>query len=233
VRVYRHLGRALSDAGFEGRLVGDEGGYGPRLRTNVQAIEFVVRAIEAAGLRPGDDVSIALDVAATHFFDGARYCLSATGGGQLTGSQWIDRLASLVETFPIESIEDPLADNDWDGWREITERLGRLVRLVGDDLFTTNTQRLARGVELGAANSILIKPNQIGTLTETFEAIALARRSGYGYIVSARSGETEDTTIADLAVAAAADRIKIGSVARGERLAKYNQLLRIAEDFRS
>jgi enolase len=230
VRIYRRLGRLLSNAGYEGRLVGDEGGYGPRLRNNPQAIEFVLEAIEAAGLRPRDDVSLALDVAATHFFDGSQYRLSATGEGQLTSSQLVDYLASLAQRFPITSIEDPLAEEDWSAWREITARLGARVQLVGDDLFATNLRRLARGIELGAANSVLVKINQIGTLTETFELIALARRSGYGCIVSARSGETEDTTIADLAVATAADHIKIGSVTRSERLAKYNQLLRIAEN---
>jgi enolase len=182
VRVYRRLGSLLTAAGFEGRLVGDEGGYGPRLASNGQAAEFVVRAIEAAG------------------------------------------------RFPITSIEDGLAEDDWSGWQQLTTRLGQEIRLVGDDLFTTNAARLERGVQLGAGNSVLIKVNQIGTLTETLETISLARKHGYSYIVSARSGETEDTTIADLAVATAADLIKIGSITRSERLAKYNQLLRIAEE---
>ncbi len=229
VRVYSRLGQLLSDAGYEGRLVGDEGGFGPRLESNGQAAEFVVRAIEAAGLRPGVDVTLALDVAATHFFDGTHYRLSATGGQRMSAAELIDYLESLARQWPIESIEDALAEEDWEGWQLITKRLGNRLQLVGDDLFTTNRQRLARGVELGAGNSVLVKVNQIGTLSETFKTIALARKSGFGYVVSARSGETEDSTIADLAVATAAEHIKIGSIVRGERLAKYNQLLRIAE----
>jgi enolase len=228
-RIYNRLGTLLNDAGFEGRLVGDEGGFGPRLKSNAQAAEFVVRAIEAAGLRPGDDVTLAIDVAATHFFDGTHYRLAATGGRQMSSTELVDYLESLARQWPIESIEDALAEEDWEGWRQITARLGERLKLVGDDLFTTNRARLARGIDEGTANSVLVKVNQIGTLTETFETIALARKSGYGYVVSARSGETEDSTIADLAVATAAQHIKIGSIVRGERLAKYNQLLRIAE----
>jgi enolase len=230
VRIYRRLGTLLGEAGYEGRLVGDEGGFGPRLANNAQAAEFVVRAIEAAGLVPGRDVALALDVASTHFYDGSRYRLSATLHEQLTSEQLIDQLSALVDAFPITSIEDGMAENDWQGWQELTRRLGARVRLVGDDLFTTNATRLQRGIELGAANSVLVKMNQIGTLSETFETIKLARRHGYAYVVSARSGETEDTSIADLAVATAAEHIKIGSIVRGERLAKYNQLLRIAEE---
>ncbi len=228
-RIYNALGRLLSAAGYEGRLVGDEGGYGPRLESNAQAAEFVVRAIEAAGLRPGQDVTLALDVAASHFYDGAHYRLSATGGQQMSSAELIDYLESLARQWPIESIEDALAEDDWPGWQALTARLGQKLKLVGDDLFTTNQQRLARGIKQRAANSVLIKVNQIGTLSETLETIALARKSGYGYVVSARSGETEDSTIADLAVATAAEHIKIGAIVRGERLAKYNQLLRIAE----
>jgi enolase len=230
VRVYRHLGRLLAESGFEGRLVGDEGGYGPRLASNAQAAEFVLRAIEAAGLAAGRDVTLAIDVASTHFFDGQHYKLAATGEARLTSEQLIEQLAELVERFPITSIEDGLAEEDWPGWQQLTERLGGRVKLVGDDLFATNALRLQRGIELGAANSILIKVNQIGTLSETFETIRMARAHGYAYVVSARSGETEDSTIADLAVATAAESIKIGSIVRGERLAKYNQLLRIAEE---
>lgn len=229
VRVYRRLGRLLTDAGYEGRLVGDEGGYGPRLPNNRSAAEFVTRAIEAAGLRPGDDVTIALDVAATHFHDGDRYRLTAERDDLLTNSQMIDRLESWVRDFPITSIEDGLAEEDWDGWQQLTRRLGERIQIVGDDLFTTNAARVQRGIELGAANSVLIKVNQIGTLTETLKTIAVARRGGYSLVVSARSGETEDTTIADLAVGVAAEQIKIGSIVRSERLAKYNQLLRIEE----
>jgi enolase len=229
VRIYRHLGRLLAESGFEGRLVGDEGGYGPRLESNEQAAEFVVRAIEAAGLTPGSDATLAIDVASTHFFDGRHYRLAATGEARLTSGQMIEQLAELVERFPITSIEDGLAEEDWHGWQQLTARLGERVKLVGDDLFATNAARLEHGIELGAANGVLIKVNQIGTLSETFETIRLARAHGYAYVVSARSGETEDSTIADLAVATAADSIKIGSIVRGERLAKYNQLLRIAE----
>jgi enolase len=228
VRIYRRLGRLLAEAGYEGCLVGDEGGYGPRLASNREAIEFTVRAIEAAELQPGDQVGIALDVASTHFYDGTHYQLSKTGE-RFTSEQMVDLLAKLVAAFPIESIEDGLAEEDWAGWQLLTRKLGKQVRLVGDDLFTTNPERLHRGIQLAAANSVLVKVNQIGTLTETFDTIALARQHGYAYVVSARSGETEDHTIADLAVATAAEHIKIGSIVRGERLAKYNQLLRIAE----
>ncbi|HND53182.1 MAG TPA: phosphopyruvate hydratase [Pirellulaceae bacterium] len=229
VRVYNRLGRLLSDSGFEGRLVGDEGGYGPRLAGNREAVEVVVRAIEAAGLRPGDDVTIALDVAATHFFDGEGYRLAAEKDVRLSSSQMIDRLEQWVAQYPITSIEDGLAEDDWEGWRELTQRLGSKVSLVGDDLFTTNAGRLQRGIDSSVANSVLIKINQIGTITETLETMRLAREVGYTCVVSARSGETEDSTIADLAVGTAGDLIKIGSIVRSERLAKYNQLLRLAE----
>ncbi len=229
VRVYRRLGKLLTAAGYEGRLVGDEGGFGPRLASNREAIEFVVRATEAAGLRPGEDVTLALDVAATHFHDGTNYALAATEGHTLSSSEMIDRLAALVDEFPIAWIEDGLAEEDWEGWRELTARLGDRVKLVGDDLFVTNQQRLQRGTELQVANAILIKVNQIGTLTEALETTYMAASAGYARVVSARSGETEDTTIADLAVAVGADSIKIGSIVRSERLAKYNQLLRIDE----
>jgi enolase len=230
VRVYRRLGTLLAGAGYEGRLVGDEGGFGPRLTSNREAVEFLVRAIEAAGLAPGRDVTIAIDVAATHFFDGVGYRLMATGGARLTSEQMIDAIVALVDEFPITSIEDPLAEEDWNGWTTLTARLGKRVRLVGDDLFTTSIERLRHGIALGAANSVLIKLNQIGTLSETLAAIHVARAAGYGHVVSARSGETEDSTIADLAVATAADMIKVGSIVRSERLAKYNRLLRIAEE---
>ncbi len=232
VRVYRRLGELLTHAGYEGRLVGDEGGYGPRLESNRQAVELVVRAIEAAKLRPGEDVTIALDVAATHFVqsDGS-YRLVTEKDTTFSSAEMIDRLDTWVNEFPITSIEDGLAEEDWDGWQELTRRLGDRVQLVGDDLFTTNEHRIAKGIELGVGNSVLIKVNQIGTLTEALRAISVARGAGYSLVVSARSGETEDTTIADLAVGVAAEQIKIGSIVRSERLAKYNQLLRIAEAF--
>jgi enolase len=231
VRVYRRLGELLTHAGYEGRLVGDEGGYGPRLESNRQAVEFVVRAIEAAKLRPGEDVTIALDVAATHFVqsDGS-YRLVTEKDTTFTSAEMIDRLDAWANEFPITSIEDGLAEEDWAGWQALTRRLGDRVQLVGDDLFTTNELRIAKGIELGVGNSVLIKVNQIGTLTEALRAISVARGAGYSLVVSARSGETEDTTIADLAVGVAAEQIKIGSIVRSERLAKYNQLLRIAED---
>lgn len=231
VRIYNRLGRLLAADGYEGRLVGDEGGFGPRLPGNHAAVEYVVRAIEAAGLRPGADATIALDVAATHFWDGGGYRLASERDTRLSSDQLIDRLEEWVERYPITSIEDGLAEDDWDGWERLTRRLGQRVRLVGDDLFTTNVHRLSMGIERGVANSVLIKINQIGTITETLQTMQLARSAGYTCVVSARSGETEDATIADLAVGAAGDLIKIGSIVRSERLAKYNQLLRIAETF--
>jgi len=226
VTVYHRLGRALSKARYEGVLVGDEGGYGPKLSSNEQAIELVLEAITQSGLRPGADVALALDVAATHFYADGVYSLSEAGQGAFTAGELIELLASWVRQYPIISLEDPLAEDDWDGWREITQRLGEKVQLIGDDLFATNVERLQRGIYACAANAILIKLNQIGTLTETLETMRLAVESGYRPVISARSGETEDVTIADLAVATGAGQIKIGSVARSERLAKYNQLLR-------
>lgn len=233
VRVYRRLGKLLNDAGYEGYLVGDEGGYGPRLKSNREAVEFVMRAIEAAGLAPGSDVTIALDVAATHFYRAGGYSLAAEQGQRLASSQMIDRLESWVREFPITSIEDGLAESDWNGWQELTARLGNRVMLVGDDLFATNPKLVQRGIDEKVANSVLIKLNQIGTLTETLNTMLLARRHGYACIVSARSGETEDDFLSDLATGTAADYIKIGSIARSERLAKYNRLLRIAEQIAS
>ncbi|HEX5104606.1 MAG TPA: phosphopyruvate hydratase [Pirellulaceae bacterium] len=230
VRIYWRLGKLLTEAGYEGRLVGDEGGHGPRLNSNREAVEFVMRAIEAAKLRPGEDVTIALDVAATHFYRDRGYLLAAERGQKLTSSQMIDRLESWVNDFPITSIEDGLAENDWEGWKELTSRLGGRVKLVGDDLFATNERLMQRGIDEKVANAVLIKANQIGTLTETFRTMLLARQHGYACIVSARSGETEDDFLADLAVGTAAEYIKIGSVARSERLAKYNRLQRIAEE---
>jgi enolase len=231
VRVSRRLGHLLSSAGFEGRLVGDEGGYGPRLKSNRQAVEFLVRAIEAAQLRPGEDVTIAIDVASTQFFDGTHYRQSATGGARLNSTEMVAELEKLVTEFPlITSIEDGLAEDDWPGWQQLTRRLGSRVRLIGDDLFATHDDRLRRGIALGAANGILIKFNQVGTLSETLRTMRLAQDSNYSRIVSARSGETEDTTIADLAVGTATKLIKIGCIQRSERLAKYNRLLRIEEE---
>lgn len=233
VRVYRRLGELLQSDGFEGYLVGDEGGYGPRLKSNRQAIEYVVRAIERANLRPGEDVSLALDVAATHFYRDGLYQLRAEQGRSLTSAEMVDLLAAWATDFPIDCIEDGLAEEDWDDWRLLTERLGNKVKLIGDDLFATNVVRLKKGIALKAANAVLIKVNQIGTLSETFDTVVAAKESGYATIISARSGETEDDFLADLAVGLGGDYIKIGSIARSERLAKYNRLLRIWEELTS
>ncbi|MCI0683219.1 MAG: phosphopyruvate hydratase [Gemmataceae bacterium] len=226
VAVYRALAGLLQEGGFEGVLVGDEGGFGPKLANNEEAVKIVVAAIERAGLTPGRDAAIALDVASTHFHDAGQYLLR----DRVLDAAGLTRLlAAWVGQHPIVSIEDGMAEDDWAGWRQLTQALGGRVQLIGDDLFVTNPVRLARGIQEGVANSVLIKVNQIGTLTETLDVIAQARAAGYRPVISARSGETEDTTIADLAVATGAGQIKIGSVARGERLAKYNQLLRIEE----
>ena len=231
VTVYRRLSRVLTERGHEGILIGDEGGYGPKLRTNEEAIELVVAAIEAAGLKPGGDVAIGLDVASTHFFEfeEGRYRLPSVSSSPLTAEQMVDLLDGWVARYPIISLEDPLAEDDWDGWKLITERLGNRVQLIGDDLFVTNVARLQEGIARGVANSVLIKLNQIGTLSETLATLRLALDNGYWPVVSARSGETEDATIADLVVATGAGQLKVGSVARSERLAKYNQLLRLEE----
>jgi enolase len=223
VTVYHELGRVLNAAGYEGTLVGDEGGYGPRLPSNDAALDLIVQAIEKAGFRPGNDLAFAIDVASTHFYHDSAYHLAATGGHCLTSDELIDRLESWVDRYPIISIEDALAEDDWDGWQRLTARLGHRVQLVGDDLFATNPIRLQRGIDTRVANTVLIKLNQIGTLTETLRTLRLAQQNGYRAVISARSGETEDVTIADLAVATAAGQIKIGCVARSERLAKYNQ----------
>ncbi len=229
VAVYRALGEVLTSAGFEGVLVGDEGGFGPRLHSNEQAIEMVLRAIERAGLKPGTDAVLALDVASTHFFRDGRYHLRENGGLVLSAGEMIERLARWVTDYPIVSIEDGLAEDDWEGWRQLTAALGQRVQLIGDDLFATNPLRLKQGIDTQAANAVLVKVNQIGTLTETLQVVRMAREAGFRAVISARSGETEDATLADLAVASGAGQIKIGSVARSERLAKYNQLLRIEE----
>lgn len=229
VTVYQHVGQLLTKSGFEGVLVGDEGGFGPKLNSNEQALDFVVAAIEAAGLRPGEDVCIGLDVASSHFYDEGKYRLAATGDEELAAADVVNLLEDWVDRYPIISIEDGLDEDDWEGWKELTERLGNRVQLIGDDLFVTNKERLQRGIDSGVGNSVLIKLNQIGTLTETLQTLKLALDNGYWPVVSARSGETEDTTIADLVVATGAGQLKVGSVARSERLAKYNQLLRLSE----
>lgn len=228
--VYWSLRDRLIAAGHP-PLVGDEGGYGPALASHQEALDFLMQAIEGAGLRPGDDVVLAVDVAATHFFRDGRYRLRSEGR-ELSAGQLVDWLTEWTRRYPILSIEDGLAEDDWDGWQQLTRQLSG-IQVLGDDLFTTNPRRLARGIAEGVANAVLIKPNQIGTLSETLAVIAQARRAGYLTVVSARSGETEDSFIADLSVATNSGQIKIGSVARSERLAKYNRLLRIEEELGS
>lgn len=230
VAVYRALGRILRHHGFEGVLVGDEGGYGPRLHANEQAIEMALRAIEEVGLKAGEQAALALDVASTHFYHNGRYHLRMGGGRVLDADGMIALLERWVEQYPIASVEDGLAEDDWDGWRKLTTVLGARVQLIGDDLFVTNPERLQRGIAENIANCVLVKVNQIGTLTEAFDVVRLARQAGYRAVFSARSGETEDSTLADLAVASGVGQIKIGSIVRSERLAKYNQLLRIEEE---
>jgi enolase len=226
--VFHALKKLLADRGLS-TAVGDEGGFAPRLPKHEAAIKTVLEAIEAAGYEPADQVALALDCASSAFFEDGEYTLAAEGLA-MSSAQFVDYLAEWVEKYPIISIEDGMAEDDWDGWKLLTKRLGKKVQLVGDDLFVTNTRFLKQGIEKGVANSILIKVNQIGTLTETFAAIEMAKRAGYTSVVSHRSGETEDTTIADIAVASNAMQIKTGSLARSDRLAKYNQLLRIEED---
>jgi len=227
--VFHTLKGLLSSQGLS-TAVGDEGGFAPDLASNDAAGELLVQAIEKAGYRPGDQISLALDVASTEFFKDGRYSF---GGGSYSSAEMVDQLAQLASRFPIVSIEDGIAEDDWEGWALLTERLGKKLQLVGDDLFVTNTARLQRGIDLGVANSILIKVNQIGSLTETLQAIDLAGRAGYTSVISHRSGETEDTTIADLAVATRAGQIKTGSLSRSDRVAKYNQLLRIEDELGS
>jgi enolase len=226
--VYHALKKVLAANGMS-TAVGDEGGFAPNLPSNEAAIKEIIRAIEAAGYTPGSDASIALDPAASEFYKNGKYHL--TGEGKvLSSAEMVDYYAELVQKYPIVSIEDGLAEDDWEGWAILTGKLGKSVQLVGDDLFVTNTEYLRKGVEVGVANSILIKVNQIGTLTETLEAIEMAKRAGYTAVVSHRSGETEDATIADIAVATNAGQIKTGAPARTDRVAKYNQLLRIEEE---
>ena len=211
--------------------VGDEGGFAPNLSSNEEAIQVIMESVEKAGLRPKDDIYIALDPAASEFYDKEKgtYVFKKSDGRELSSEQMVDFWASWADKFPIISIEDGMAEDDWDGWQLLTERLGKSTQLVGDDLFVTNTKRLRRGIERGVANSILIKVNQIGTLTETYEAVEMAKKAGYTAVVSHRSGETEDAFIADLVVALETGQIKTGSLSRSDRLAKYNQLMRIED----
>ncbi len=226
--VFHNLKKVLSAKGLN-TGVGDEGGFAPDLGSNVEAVEVILQAIEKAGYQPGKDAFIALDPAASSFYEEGVYVLAAEGARK-SAEEMVEFYADWVERFPIVSIEDGLAEDDWEGWQLLTRELGEKIQLVGDDLYVTSTQRLKKGIELGASNSILIKVNQIGSLTETFEAISMAHDTGWTAVVSHRSGETEDTTIADLVVAAATGQIKTGSLCRSERVAKYNQLLRIEED---
>jgi len=228
VEVFHALKAVLKDAGLN-TAVGDEGGFAPNLKTNEEAIEVILKAIEKAGYKPGTDVGLALDVASTELFKDGRYVFAGEGVTRDTG-EMIEFYEKLLKSYPIFSIEDPLSEEEWDGWLELTKKLGNKVQLVGDDLFVTNTARLAKGITMGVANSILIKVNQIGTLTETLDAVEMAKRAGYTAIISHRSGETEDSTIADIAVAVNAGQIKTGAPSRTDRVAKYNQLLRI-EDY--
>ena len=228
--IYHTLKKVLHEAGLGGG-VGDEGGFAPNFTTNEEPLQYIVKACEAAGYKPGDDIMFAMDPASTEFYNAetGKYELKGEGR-ELTSAEMVDYWAALVEKYPIISIEDGMAEEDWDGWVELTRRIGNKVQLVGDDLFVTNTERLKKGIELGAANAILVKVNQIGTLTESLEAIETAKEAGYACIVSHRSGETEDSTIADLVVGVNAGQIKSGAPCRSDRIAKYNQLIRIEDE---
>ena len=226
--VFHHLKKLVDKKGYP-TTVGDEGGFAPNVSGNDEAIELILRAVESAGYTPGQDVLLALDCASSEFFKDGRYVL-ASEKMELTSAAFADYLATLADKYPIVSIEDGMAESDWDGWKILTDKLGRKVQIVGDDLFVTNPKILREGISKGIANAILIKINQIGTLTETFAAVEMAKRAGYANVISHRSGETEDSTIADIAVGLNAGQIKTGSLSRSDRIAKYNQLLRIEED---
>ncbi len=229
--TFHSLKSVLKSRGYS-TSVGDEGGFAPSLKSNEEPLDHIMAAIEKAGFKPGADIMIALDPASSEFYDTAKkkYVFSKSDKSERDSAQMVDFYATMVKNYPIISIEDGLAQNDWDGWKLMTERLGNKIQIVGDDLFVTNTERLKQGIDRGIANSILIKLNQIGTLTETIQAIEMARRAGYTAVVSHRSGETEDSTIADLVVAMNSGQIKTGSASRTDRLAKYNQLVRIEEE---
>ncbi|MFG5778687.1 phosphopyruvate hydratase [Comamonas sp. J-3] len=227
--VFHALKKILHDKGIS-TAVGDEGGFAPSVENHEAAIQLILEAIDKAGYTAGEQIALALDCAASEFYKDGQYVLAGEGGISLNAQQWTDMLAAWCDKYPIISIEDGMHEGDWDGWKILTERLGKKVQLVGDDLFVTNTKILKEGIEKGIANSILIKINQIGTLSETFAAIEMAKRAGYTAVISHRSGETEDSTIADIAVGLNAGQIKTGSLSRSDRMAKYNQLLRIEED---
>ena len=227
--IFHHLKNVLKKQGFSTN-VGDEGGFAPNIKSNEDAIKIVLQAIETAGYRPGEDVFIAMDAAVSEFYEDGVYHFKKSTGDKLTSGQMVDYWADWTKKYPIISLEDGMDEDDWTGWKALTERVGQQTQLVGDDLFVTNVDRLQRGIDEGIANAILIKVNQIGTLTETIDAVNLGRRNGYKSIMSHRSGETEDSTIADLAVALNTGQIKTGSASRSDRMAKYNQLLRIEEE---
>jgi enolase len=229
--IFHHLKKVLKSKGLSTN-VGDEGGFAPNISSNEEAIQYVLKAIESAGYRPGEDVFIAMDAAASEFYDKStkQYFLKKSTGDKLSSSEMVSYWKDWVKKYPIVSIEDGLDEDDWDGWKMLTDELSHKIQLVGDDLFVTNTQRLSQGIEQGVANSILVKVNQIGSLTETIAAVDLAHRNSYTSVMSHRSGETEDTTIADLAVALNTGQIKTGSASRSDRIAKYNQLLRIEDE---
>ena len=227
--VFHALKKIIHDKGMS-VAVGDEGGFAPNVENHEAAIQLILQAIQDAGYTAGQDIVLGLDCASSEFFKDGQYVLDGEGGLKLSAAQWTDMLATWVDKYPIISIEDGMAEGDWDGWKLLTQRLGDKVQLVGDDLFVTNTRILKEGIDKDIANSILIKINQIGTLTETFAAIEMAKRAGYTAVISHRSGETEDSTIADIAVGTNAGQIKTGSLSRSDRIAKYNQLLRIEED---
>ena len=228
--IYHTLKSVLHDAGLGGG-VGDEGGFAPNLKTNEEPLKYIMQACEKAGYKPGTDIMFAMDPASTEYYDTQREMYVLAGEGvEYTREQMVDYWETLVDKYPIISIEDGMAEEDWEGWKMLTQRIGNRVQLVGDDLFVTNSKRLAKGIELGCANAILIKVNQIGSLTETLEAIEMAKQAGYACVMSHRSGETEDTTIADLSVACNTGQIKTGAPCRSDRVAKYNQLLRIEEE---
>ncbi len=227
--VFHALKKIIHDKGMS-VAVGDEGGFAPNVENHEAAIQLILQAIADAGYTAGTDIVLGLDCASSEFYKDGQYVLAGEGGMKLSSAQWVDMLAAWCDKYPIISIEDGMAEGDWNGWKLLTEKLGKKVQLVGDDLFVTNTKILKEGIEKGIGNSILIKINQIGTLTETFEAIEMAKRAGYTAVISHRSGETEDSTIADIAVGTNAGQIKTGSLSRSDRMAKYNQLLRIEED---
>lgn len=226
--TFHTLKKIINSRGMS-TAVGDEGGFAPKCESHEEAIELILEAVKQAGFEPGKDIMIGLDCASSEFFDNGKYVMKKSGGKAMTAEEWVGVLEGWVNKYPVISIEDGMAEGDWEGWKMLTEKLGDRVQLVGDDLFVTNPKILKEGIEKGVANSILIKVNQIGTLTETFEAIEMAKRAGYTAVVSHRSGETEDSTIADIAVGLNAGQIKTGSMSRSDRMAKYNQLLRIEE----